>query len=111
MQRADTIHTRRGLVERFNDGATPHIVAGYLSSFVYVIVVVLPLYYVLVSAFKGNMEIFGAPLSLPKALSLTNFLRAEEVAVMTLAPDVEFKNEKNVRLAVLPLKVVVLSAV
>jgi multiple sugar transport system permease protein len=90
LQRAATITTRRGLVERLNDGATPHIVAGYLLSFMYVVVVVLPLYYVLVSAFKNNLEIFGAPLSLPNAFSLTNFLKAEEVAVMSRAMAISF---------------------
>ncbi len=81
---------RSNLLQRLNDGSTPFICAGYLLSFIYAVVVVLPLYYVVVSAFKDNLQIFGAPLALPRSLSLTNFLRAEEVGVMSRAMAISF---------------------
>jgi len=79
------VSARRGLFQRLSDGSSPFIWGGYLLSFIYVVVIVLPLYYVFVSAFKDNMGIFGAPLALPQTLNLTNFYKAEEVAVLSKA--------------------------
>jgi multiple sugar transport system permease protein len=81
---------RRGLLQRLTDGSSPFILGGYALSFIYVIVIVLPLYYVFVSAFKDNMGIFGAPLALPQAFNLTNFYKAEEVAVLSKAMSISF---------------------
>lgn len=90
MLRTTAIRTRQRVSERVHDGTTPHIVAGYLCSFMYVMVVVLPFYYVFVSAFKNNLEIFGAPLALPSQFSLYNFFHAEEVAYMSRAMAISF---------------------
>jgi multiple sugar transport system permease protein len=82
--------TRRRPFPRLDAGSTRFIYAGYLLAFIYAVVVVLPLYYVVVSAFKDNLQVFGAPLALPKAFNLTNFLRAEEVGVMSRAMAISF---------------------
>jgi multiple sugar transport system permease protein len=76
---------RRSPVRRLTDEASLFVGGGYLLSLIYALVIGLPLYYVLVSAFKDNMGIFGAPLALPSTLTLTNFFQAEEVAVMSRA--------------------------
>jgi multiple sugar transport system permease protein len=81
---------RRGLIRRWTDEATLFNSAGYLLSFIYVLIIVIPLYYVLVSAFKNNSEIFGSPLALPGSLNLKNFLRAEDVGVMSRAMTISF---------------------
>ncbi|WP_371865605.1 carbohydrate ABC transporter permease [Dictyobacter alpinus] len=46
----------------------------------YVVIILLPLYYLIISAFKTNNEIFIQPLSLPATLSLHNFFTAEDDA-------------------------------
>jgi multiple sugar transport system permease protein len=44
---------------------------------VYAALLIIPVYFVVVSAFKDNQAIFGSPLALPASLSLTNFARAQ----------------------------------
>ncbi|GCE15897.1 transporter [Tengunoibacter tsumagoiensis] len=47
---------------------------------VYVIIILLPIYYLIISAFKSNDAIFTQPLSLPTSFSLQNFFRAQDDA-------------------------------
>jgi multiple sugar transport system permease protein len=65
------------LRQRLQDGTTVFDTAGYVLSILYALVIIIPLYYILVSAFKDNMQIFGAPLALPARLGLENFVKAE----------------------------------
>ena len=65
------------LRQRLQDGTTVFDTAGYVLSILYALVIIIPLYYILVSAFKDNMQIFGAPLALPTKLSFENFVKAE----------------------------------
>ncbi len=46
----------------------------------YVLIILLPIYYLIISAFKTNNQIFIQPLSLPTSLSLDNFFRAQDDA-------------------------------
>lgn len=55
----------------------PRLIARLLVG-VYVIAILIPLYYLIVSSFKENASIFAAPLSLPSTLSLRNFLTAQD---------------------------------
>jgi multiple sugar transport system permease protein len=55
-------------------------VLAYGLVLVYAALLVIPVYFVVVSAFKDNQAIFGSPLALPSALSLANFARAQEGA-------------------------------
>jgi multiple sugar transport system permease protein len=66
------------LRQRLQDGTTVFNTAGYVLAILYALVIIIPLYYVLVSAFKDNMQIFGAPLALPSTFSFENFAKAEE---------------------------------
>ena len=63
--------------QRLQDGTTVFDTAGYILSILYALVIIIPLYYILVSAFKDNMQIFGAPLALPARLGFENFVKAE----------------------------------
>ncbi|MEV7403032.1 carbohydrate ABC transporter permease [Streptomyces sp. NPDC091267] len=47
--------------------------AAHVLAWLYAALLVVPLYYLLVSAFKTNDQIFGSPFSLPTSLSLHNF--------------------------------------
>ena len=65
------------LRQRLWDGTTVFDTVGYVVSILYALIIIIPLYYILVSAFKDNMQIFGAPLALPARLGLENFVKAE----------------------------------
>jgi multiple sugar transport system permease protein len=52
--------------------------SSYLLAVLYALVVIIPLYFLLVSVFKDNISIFIDPLGLPKTLSLQNFINAIE---------------------------------
>ncbi len=51
---------------------------GYLVSIVYATLIVLPLYYLVVSSFKDTPQILTAPLSLPTSPSLDNYAVAQD---------------------------------
>jgi multiple sugar transport system permease protein len=51
---------------------------SYLLAGVYALIVIIPLYFLLVSAFKDNTSIFANPLGLPAHFSLENFINAIE---------------------------------
>lgn len=55
-------------------------VLAYGVVLVYAVLLIIPVYFVVVSAFKDNQAIFGSPLALPASLSLTNFARAQDGA-------------------------------
>ncbi|WP_327118398.1 carbohydrate ABC transporter permease [Streptomyces sp. NBC_01341] len=46
---------------------------AHILAWLYMVLLVVPLYYLLVSAFKTNDQIFGSPFSLPTSLSTGNF--------------------------------------
>ncbi|MBN1249659.1 MAG: carbohydrate ABC transporter permease [Anaerolineae bacterium] len=53
-------------------------VVNYIAVIVYAVTILLPLYYVLVSSFKDNVEIFTNPLSWPETVDFGNYLRVQE---------------------------------
>src|SRR5262249_17555384 len=55
----------------------PFVVGGYLFSIVYGLLIVIPLYFVLVSAFKNNDQVILTPLALPAVFSFVKFIQAE----------------------------------
>ncbi len=73
------------LIARLRDGSTPFIIGGYLLSGIYALIILVPVYYVIVSAFKTNLTIFTHPLALPKTINFANFIRAMELAVLDRA--------------------------
>ena len=55
-------------------------VSAYIWSVIYAATIIIPLYFILISAFKPNSEIFGTPLALPKEWSFDNFIATQQYA-------------------------------
>jgi multiple sugar transport system permease protein len=53
------------------------IVGGYFFAILYALLIVIPLYFVLISAFKNNDQIITTPLAFPPALVLKKFVQAQ----------------------------------
>jgi len=53
------------------------VLGGYFFSILYAALIVIPLYFVVVSAFKNNDQIINTPLALPSALSFVKFIQAQ----------------------------------
>ena len=53
------------------------VIGGYLFSILYAILIIIPLYFVVISAFKNNSQIITTPLALPAALDFNKFLQAQ----------------------------------
>lgn len=58
---------------------SPIGIVGYGLACVYAVIVVVPIYYVIVSSFKKNPDIFGSPLGLPGSFSLGNYFHANDL--------------------------------
>src|SRR5512136_221958 len=52
-------------------------IGGYFFATLYALVIIIPLYFVLVSAFKNNTQIISTPLALPTTLSFAKFIQAQ----------------------------------
>jgi multiple sugar transport system permease protein len=65
------------LPQRIKRGSDPFVIGGYLFSLVYAGLIIIPLYFVIVSAFKSNSQIILIPLALPTALNFSKFLQAQ----------------------------------
>jgi multiple sugar transport system permease protein len=59
------------------DSSGPFSLVGYVLVIIYAMVILVPLYFALVSAFKENTAIFSTPLSLPKSFNMGRFLQAQ----------------------------------
>ena len=53
------------------------VIGGYFFSILYAFLIIIPLYFVVISAFKNNSQIIKTPLALPAALDFTKFLQAQ----------------------------------
>ena len=51
--------------------------ANYGAAFVYALLILIPLYYIFISAFKTNQQIFTAPLLPPQVWSFSKFIEAQ----------------------------------
>lgn len=72
-------------------GESPLVtIVNYLFAILYVLAIIGPLYYVVVSSFKENIEIFRAPLSVPSSFSLAKYFEAEEKAQLVKAMGLTF---------------------
>jgi multiple sugar transport system permease protein len=58
-------------------GTDLFILVGYLFSFIYALLIIIPLYFVIISAFKNNSQIILTPLALPAALDFSKFIQAQ----------------------------------
>lgn len=64
--------------QKMKDGSTLFITCGYTLSILYALMIVIPLYFVIISAFKNNAQIIITPLALPQVLDFKKFLQAQE---------------------------------
>jgi multiple sugar transport system permease protein len=53
------------------------VIGGYFFSILYACLILIPLYFVVISAFKNNSQIITTPLALPAALNFDKFLQAQ----------------------------------
>jgi multiple sugar transport system permease protein len=58
-------------------GGDPFIIGGYFFSIIYACVIIVPLYFVVISAFKDNPEIVLNPLALPAKLNFSKFIQTQ----------------------------------
>jgi multiple sugar transport system permease protein len=58
-------------------GSDPFVIGGYVFSIIYAALIIIPLYFVIVSAFKNNTEIISTPLALPLALNFQKFFQVQ----------------------------------
>jgi multiple sugar transport system permease protein len=65
------------LPRRIKKGADPFVIGGYFFSLLYACLIIVPLYFVIVSAFKDNTQIVLKPLALPTALNFSKFFQAQ----------------------------------
>lgn len=55
------------------------VTVGFGLSTLYALLIVIPIYFVVISAFKENAQIIASPLSLPASLSLKKFIEAQSL--------------------------------
>ena len=65
------------LTQNMKRGSSAFVLLGYFFSIVYALLIVIPLYFVVVSAFKNNAQIITTPLALPAALDFVKFFQAQ----------------------------------
>jgi multiple sugar transport system permease protein len=65
------------LPQRLKKGADPFVIGGYFFSIFYAALIIIPLYFVIVSAFKDNSQIILKPLALPAVLNFSKFIQAQ----------------------------------
>jgi multiple sugar transport system permease protein len=56
----------------------PFLLGGYFFSSLYALLILIPLYFVIVSAFKNNSQIILTPLALPSSLNFQKFFQVQE---------------------------------
>jgi multiple sugar transport system permease protein len=65
------------LPQRIKKGSDPFVVGGYLFSLLYASLIIIPLYFVIVSAFKNNSQIILTPLALPATINFSKFIQTQ----------------------------------
>jgi len=65
------------LTQNIRRGSNVFILCGYFFSIFYALLIIVPLYFVVVSAFKNNAQIITTPLALPAALNFNKFIQAQ----------------------------------
>ena len=65
------------ITHNLKKGSDPFVVGGYFFSIIYAALILIPLYFVIISAFKNNAQIILTPLALPPALDFSKFIQAQ----------------------------------
>src|SRR6185503_10337878 len=53
------------------------VIGGYFFSILYALLIIIPIYFVVISAFKDNSQIILTPLALPATFEFNKFLQAQ----------------------------------
>ncbi len=70
-----TRHSR--ITQKARKSPDGFVISGYFFSILYALLIIIPLYFVVISAFKNNSQIITTPLALPSALDFNKFLEAQ----------------------------------
>lgn len=62
----------------FTKGPDLFVIWGYIFSIIYAALIIIPLYFIIVSAFKNNSQIILTPLALPSRLDFSKFFEAQK---------------------------------
>jgi multiple sugar transport system permease protein len=65
------------LNHKIKKGSDPFVIGGYFFSVIYAALIIIPLYFVIISAFKNNSQIILTPLALPSVLDFSKFIQAQ----------------------------------
>ena len=65
------------ITQRPRNSPDGFVISGYFFSILYAFLIIIPLYFVVISAFKNNSQIITTPLALPSALDFSKFLQAQ----------------------------------
>jgi len=66
------------------------LLIGYFLAILYALLIVIPLVFIVISAFKDNTTIFASPLGLPDKLQFKNFVLAQENVNLLRATGISF---------------------
>ena len=64
--------------KRLRKGFDLFVLGGYFFSILYSALIIIPLYFVIVSAFKNNSQIILTPLALPTSLNFQKFIQVQD---------------------------------
>jgi multiple sugar transport system permease protein len=74
-----TMQTRAArAIKLFTKGPDLFVIGGYIFSIIYAALILIPLYFIIVSAFKNNSQIILTPLALPSKLDFSKFFEAQK---------------------------------
>src|SRR5258705_2998029 len=65
------------ITQKARSSSDGFVISGYFFSILYAFLIIIPLYFVVISAFKNNNQIITTPLALPSAFDFNKFLQAQ----------------------------------
>ena len=73
------------LAQKIKNRSSLFVISGYFFSILYALLIIIPLYFVVISAFKTNSQIILTPLSLPSAFDFGKFFQAQSLVNLVRA--------------------------
>lgn len=73
------------LAQKIKNRSNPFIICGYILAILYALLIIIPLYFVVISAFKSNAQIILTPLSLPSTFDFAKFFQAQSMVNLARA--------------------------
>src|SRR5512140_2161603 len=64
--------------QKIKDSSALFVLSGYILSIFYALLIVIPLYFIIISAFKTNAQIIETPLALPQVFDFKKFIQAQQ---------------------------------